>query len=86
MRAAAVDEDDLDADEVQEDDIAHDRFPQVFVDHGIAAVFDDDDFVAVFLDVRQGVHQNLRLLGIGYGFDIFRDEFDSFKHYNRFPH
>ena len=36
----------------------------VFVDHGIAAVFDDDDFVAVFSDVRQSVHQDLRLLGI----------------------
>ena len=86
MRAAAVDQDDFDADEVQEDDIAHDRFLQVFIDHGVAAVLDDDDFAAVFLDVRQSVHQNLCLLGIGYGFDIFRDKFDSFKHRNRFPH
>ena len=80
MRAAAVNENHFDADEIQQNDIAHDRPFQIFIDHGIAAVLDDDCFSAVFLDIWQGIHQNLCLLSIGHSFYIFRYEITSFKH------
>ena len=58
LRPAAVYQYDLDADQLQQADIADDGILQVLGDHGVAAVFDDDDLAAVVLNIRQGVNQN----------------------------
>ena len=58
IRPAAVDEHDLDADELQQADIPDDRVLQMLRDHGVAAVFDHDDLAAVILNIRQRVNQN----------------------------
>ena len=49
---------DLHADQLQQADIADDGILQVLGDHGVAAVFDDDDLAAVILNIRQRVNQN----------------------------
>ena len=58
LRPTAVHQHDLDADELQQHDIADDRILEVLGDHGVAAVFDDDDLSAVLLNIRQGMYQN----------------------------
>ena len=54
-----MDEDHLDADEAEQDQVLHDLLLQFFVDHGVAAVFDHDDFAVVPIDVRKGLYQDL---------------------------
>ncbi len=51
--AAAVDEHGIDADGFEEDDIAQEALDDVFVLHGAAAVFDDEELAAKFLDEGQ---------------------------------
>ena len=58
LRPAAVHQHDLHADQLQQADIADDGILQVLGDHGVAAVFDDDDLAAVILNIRQRVNQN----------------------------
>ena len=61
-------EHDLDADQIEQDDILDDRFLQLFVDHGVSAVFDDDDLPGILLDVRERLDEDLGLdLGIDAG-------------------
>ena len=57
LRAAAVDHDHPDADQVQQDDVADDGAAELVGDHGVAAVFDDHGLAVVFLNVGQGFHQ-----------------------------
>ena len=54
---AAVHEHDLHPDERQQHDVAHDGVFELGADHGVAAVFDDDDLAAVFLYVGQRVDE-----------------------------
>ena len=52
--AAAMHQNDVDADQLQQDNVAHDSFFQQGVNHGVAAVFYNNCFSVVFLDIRQG--------------------------------
>ena len=61
---AAVHEHDLHSDEREQHDVAHDGVLELFADHGVAAVFDDDDLAAVFLNVGQRVDEYLCALRI----------------------
>ena len=63
---AAVDEDDFDANEMQEHDICQYGFPEFFIDHRIAAVFDDDYLAVIFPDIRKGIAQYTCFLGIAH--------------------
>ncbi len=58
LRTAAMYQHDLDTDELQQDDITDDGILEMLGDHGVAAVFDDDDLAAVILNIRQGMYQN----------------------------
>ncbi len=49
----------FDADELQKQNIAHDRFFEIFIDHGIPTIFDHNDLLIVFLDVGEGLNQHL---------------------------
>ena len=51
----------------QQHDVFHDLLFQGFVDHGVAAVFDDHNLAAVFFYVWQRFHQNLGAFCIGIG-------------------
>ena len=64
LRTAAVHQHHMDTDGGQEYQIVHDGFFQFFIDHGVAAVFYNNDFLAVHLNVRQSSCQDLRLLVI----------------------
>ena len=50
----------MDADEGKQDDIGHDGVLQFLVDHGVAAVFDDDGLLIIFLDIGQRLNQHFR--------------------------
>ena len=68
LRPAAMDEHDLDADQVEQHDILDDRLFELFIDHGIAAIFDDDDLSRILLDIRERLDEDLGLdLGIDPG-------------------
>ena len=54
-----------DADKFHQRHVAHDIFLERIVDHGVPAVFDDDSRSVKFLDVRERVYENLRLVLIG---------------------
>ena len=54
LRAAAVDQDDLDP-------VRHDGLLEIVVEHSVPAVFDHDDLVVILLDIGERVDQNLRL-------------------------
>ena len=43
----------------------------VLVDHGISAVFDDDDFLVIGFDIGEGLNQDLRPLVDGHGFSPY---------------
>ncbi len=45
----------------QQRDVGHDVILQVIVDHGIAAVLDDDGLAGQTLDIGQGFDQDLGL-------------------------
>ena len=53
FRTAAVHEHDLNADKGKKNDVPHNCVFQVFVDHRIAAVFHNDEFVVIFLNIRK---------------------------------
>ena len=65
LGAAAVHEDDLDTDELQQNEIAHNSVAELFIDHGVAAVFDDNDLAVVFLEIGERLRENERALCIG---------------------
>ena len=64
LRPAAVDHHHPDAHQAEQDDVAHDGAAQLVGDHGVAAVFDHDGLTGEFLDIGQGLHQSLGLLGM----------------------
>ena len=73
LRAAAVDYHHADANEREQDDIAHHRFAQLFGDHGVAAVFHHNGLAGEFLNIRQGLYQSLGLLSVRrHGMSSFR--------------
>ena len=59
LRPAAVHQHDLDTHQRQQHDIVHDCLLQRLVGHGVSAVLDHQNFVVVFLNVRQSIHQHL---------------------------
>ena len=63
LRAAAVHDDGIHADELQHHDVARESRLEVRLDHRVAAVLDDDRLVVEALDVRQRLGENLRLHG-----------------------
>lgn len=63
LRAAAVDDDRLDADIAEVRNVFGDRALQLFGDHRVAAVLDDDDLVAKTLEPGQRLDQDGCLLG-----------------------
>ena len=54
LRAAAVDDDGVDAHQFEQNNIAGEAFFQSRLGHGVAAVFDDDDGAGKTADIRQG--------------------------------
>src|SRR6185369_12441110 len=58
LRAAAMDDDDVEADQFEEHDVASKTVLQMFVGHRVAAIFDDDGLAVETLDVGQGFGQN----------------------------
>ncbi|CUP70079.1 Uncharacterised protein [Bacteroides xylanisolvens] len=64
VRAAAMDEDDIHADEMEKKDVLHDVFLQDGGCHGISAVLGDDVFAGIFFDVGDGLCQDLRPNGV----------------------
>ena len=61
LRPAAVDEHHLDPDELKEREIAHDRLFEFVALHRVPAVFDDEDLILIFLDVRHRFQEKFRL-------------------------
>ena len=59
FRTAAMHQHHPGADERKQYDILHDLLFQVFIDHGIAAVFDDNDLPVITADVGHGLDQHL---------------------------
>ena len=57
---APVHQHDFDADQVQKHDVAHDGIFQFVVDHGVAAVLHDDDFMGIVLNIWEGFRKNVR--------------------------
>ena len=49
--------DNLDADQIKQHQIMDDCVLELLVDHGVAAVLDDDRLPVIFLNVRQGFDQ-----------------------------
>ena len=65
LRPAAVHQHDPDADEPEQDDILHDLLLQLLVDHGVAAVLDDNDLARIFPDIGKSGGQDLRAFHVG---------------------
>ncbi len=62
LLAAAVDDDGLEAHQLQESHVLDHIFLQFLIAHGTAAVFDHNDFAVEFLNVGQCLDQGLRLV------------------------
>ena len=62
--AAPMHQNNVNADQLQQDNIAHHCLFQHGMNHCIAAVFDDHCFSVVFLDIRQSCCQHLRLYAV----------------------
>jgi hypothetical protein len=62
LRAAAVHDDRLESDVLEQDHVHRERRAQLRVGHGVTAVFDDDGLVEEAPDVRQRLDQDLRLV------------------------
>ena len=60
--AAAVAEHGLEAEELEHHDVVEHGVLELVVDHGVAAVLDDDDLALIFFKVGHGLHQGLYLL------------------------
>ena len=69
LRAATVDDDDIEADQFEQDDIACEAAFQMLVGHRVAAVFDDDGLAVETLDVGQGFGEDCGLDAGGKVFD-----------------
>jgi hypothetical protein len=66
LRAAAVHDHRIDRGLFQQHDVAGEIPRDLFVAHGVAAVFHDDDLLVVALHVRQRLCENARLfVGVG---------------------
>jgi hypothetical protein len=63
LRAAAVHDHRIDADELQQDDVAREALLQALFGHGIAAVFDHDRLAVILTDIGQRLGQNFSLQG-----------------------
>ena len=55
---AAVNDDGIDADELEQGDVIHDGLLELFVDHCVSAVLDDESLTAHLPDVRKCLDQN----------------------------
>ena len=60
--AAAVAEHGLHAEELEQHHVVHDGVLELFVDHGVAAVLDDNDLTLILLKVRHCLHQSFDLV------------------------
>ena len=58
--AAAVDQHRFNAQHIEQDDILHDGILEPLVDHGVAAVFDNNGFPRVFLHIRLRFGEHIR--------------------------
>ena len=65
LRPATVHHHRVHADRAQERHVGGEGGLEYVVDHGVAAVLDDDDVVAQLLQPRQGLGEDVRLLGRG---------------------
>ena len=65
--AAAVHQHDAHTQQRQRDQVVHDGQLEVVVDHGVAAVFDDQRFAVVFLDVGRRLAEQQRHLFVFHG-------------------
>ena len=65
LRPAAVDHHHPNANQGQQDDVAHDSPAEFVGHHGVAAVLDHDGLAGEFLDIGQGFHKRPRLLCVG---------------------
>ena len=63
-----MDEDRIQPDIAQQNDVPDQTHFEVFIFHGVPAVFDDQGLICKALDVRQGLQENIRL-------------FDKFLHF-----
>ena len=61
LRAAAVDDDRVDADELQQHDVLGEALLELLVGHRVAAVLDDHRLAGEAADVRQRVEQDVGL-------------------------
>ena len=68
LRAAAVHNHRIDAHQFQEGNVFGKAFFQVFLGHGVAAVFDDESTAGKTADIRQRLAQNM---GFHAGGDVF---------------
>ena len=59
LRAAAVYDNDLDADQIEQYQIVDDRVLQLLVDHCVAAVFYNNGLTVIFLNIRKCFDQNI---------------------------
>ena len=65
LGASAVNKHDLDADEPKENDVLHDLHFQLFVDHGVSAVFYNNDLAGVAFDIGKCFGQHFSALRVG---------------------
>ena len=59
LRAAAVYDNDLDADQIEQYQIVDDRVLQLLIDHCVTAVFYDNGLTVIFLNIRKRFDQNI---------------------------
>ena len=50
---------DLDADQIEQNEVVDDRVLQSVIDHRVAAVLDDNGLTIIFLDIRKSLDQNV---------------------------
>jgi len=61
LRAAAVDDHGIEADVLQQNDVQGESALELFVDHGVAAVFDDNGLAVEISDERQSLYDGFGL-------------------------
>ena len=61
LRASAVHDDRIHADQLQQHDVMREGFLQVLIDHRVAAVFDDDRLAMEPTDIRQRLGKDVGL-------------------------
>ena len=70
LRAAAVDDHRIHADQLEQHHVAREAFLQLRIGHGVAAVLDDDGLVEEALDVGQRLGEDPGLGGGGNGVGV----------------